>query len=106
MVSSARRSFFAGSRRAISRIFSGPVRDSDHPAGGGISGDDRSLLLAVNPDREYEGGYHAAEKERPDDRPRDLGEGEGEEEADASAEGDEELAGVDGADDLARLHAP
>src|ERR671911_493996 len=136
------------------------TRGSDHPARRSLSGDAGSLLLTVDPDREYEsgdpdghdrdvdqdseraadahgpeerlhvrdednasdggaedagwqdahdvcgyrGGYDAAEQERPDDGPRDLGEGEGEEEADARAEGDEELAGIDGADDLARLH--
>src|SRR5918994_5276453 len=135
------------------------MRDSDHPACGGVSGSD-ALLPAIDLDREHEGGdpdghdrdvdqdgeraadahglqerlhvrdednaadggaedagwhdahdvrgyrggYHAADQERPDDRPRDLGQAEGEQESYARAEGDEELAGIDGADDLARLH--
>src|ERR671921_644977 len=53
----------------------------------------------------YRGGNDAAEKQGADDGPWDLGEAKGEEEADARAEGHEELAAIDGADDLTRLHA-
>src|SRR5918993_1105880 len=150
MVSRARREFFA-----LPPYLTKDLRDLDDPACGGISGD-AALFLAVDLDREHEGGdpdghdhdvdqdseratdahglqerlhirdedyaadggaedtsrqdahdvggnrggYHAAEKECPDDRPRDLGEAKGKQEADARAEGDQELAGVDGADDL------
>src|SRR5829696_9410019 len=48
----------------------------------------------------YRGGHDAAEKERPDDRPRHLRQAEAEQETDARAEGHEELAGIDGAYDL------
>src|SRR5215203_122939 len=77
------------------------VRDEDDAADGGAEDAGRQDAHDVGG---YRGGYAAAEQERPDDSPRDLGEGEGQEKADARAEGDEELAGIDSADDLARLH--
>src|SRR5215210_38718 len=54
----------------------------------------------------YRGGNDATEEQGAYDGPRDLGEAKGEEEADARAEGHEELAGIDGADDLTRFHTP
>ena len=52
----------------------------------------------------YRRGDDAAEQQRPDYLPRYLREAEREQEPDAGGDGDEELAGVDRADDLARLH--
>src|SRR5918992_5192467 len=77
------------------------VRDEDDAADGGA--EDAGWQYAHDVCG-YRSGYDAAEQERPDDRPRDLGEAEGEDEADARADGDQKFAGIDGADDLARLH--
>src|SRR5215218_8314554 len=51
------------------------------------------------------GGDQTADEQSPNDRPRHLRQAEAEQETDARANGDNELAGIDGADDLARLHA-
>src|SRR5215218_4591809 len=50
------------------------------------------------------GGDQTADEQSRNDRPRHLRQAEAEQEADARANGDHELAGIDGADDLARLH--
>src|SRR5688572_22505866 len=50
------------------------------------------------------GGDQTAEEQSRNDRPRHLRQAEADQEADARANGDHELAGIDGADDLARLH--
>src|SRR5215211_3534253 len=50
------------------------------------------------------GGDQTADEQSRNDRPRHLRQAEAEQEADARANGDHELTGIDGADDLARLH--
>jgi hypothetical protein len=49
-------------------------------------------------------GEQTAEEQSRNYRPRHLSQAEAEQEADARANGDHELAGIDGSDDLARLH--
>src|SRR5215212_1078340 len=79
------------------------VRDEDKASDGATEdtgGQDAHYV------RGYRGGDHTAEKQGSHDGPRYLREAQGEEEPDARAEGHQELAGVDGADDLSRLHPP
>src|SRR5215211_3373983 len=77
------------------------VDDEDEPADGGTHDTCRQYANDVGCDG---GGDQTAEEQSPNDRPRHLRQAKAEQEADARANGDHELAGIDGADDLARLH--
>src|SRR5215204_6568229 len=77
------------------------VDDEDEPADGGTHDTCRQYANDVGRDG---GGDQTAEEQSPNDRPRHLRQAKAEQEADARAYGDHELAGIDGAYDLARLH--
>src|SRR5215210_5995785 len=88
------------SDRAEERV---SVDDQDEPAHGGAHDAGRQYADDVGRDG---GGDQTTEEQGSYDRPRHLRQTKAEQEADARANGDHELAGIDGADDLARLHAP
>src|SRR5919112_3127737 len=78
------------------------VDDQDEPAHGGAHDAGRQYADDVGRDG---GGDQTTEEQGSYDRPRHLRQAEAEQEADARANGDNELAGIDGADDLTWLHA-
>src|SRR5919107_2245421 len=77
------------------------VDDQDEPAYGGAHDAGREYADDVGRDG---GGAQTTEEQGSYDRPRHLRQAEAEQEADARANGDNELAGIDGADDLTWLH--
>src|SRR5215210_7760513 len=77
------------------------VDDQDEPADGGAHDTGRQYADDVGC---YWGCDQAAQELCSDDRPRNVREFTAKQDADARANGDHELAGVDGAYDLARLH--
>src|SRR5215212_1259823 len=79
------------------------VDDEDEPADGRAH--DTSWQYADDVGRDG-GGDETAEEQGRDDRPRYLSQAKAKQEADTRAHGDHELAGVHGADDLARFHPP
>src|SRR5215207_4729337 len=79
------------------------VDDEDESADGRAHDTGRQYADDVGRDG---GGDQTAKEQGRDDRPRYLRQAKAEQEADARAHGDHELAGIDGADDLARLHPP
>src|SRR5215211_1664707 len=78
------------------------VDDEDKPADRGTHDTRRQYADDVGRNG---GGDQTAEEQSRNDRPRHLRQAEADQEADARANGDHELAGIDGADDLARLHS-
>src|SRR5688572_1384295 len=79
------------------------VDDEDEPADGRTHDTRRQYANDVGRNG---GGDQTTDEQGPDYRPRHLRQAEAEQEAYARANGDHELAGIDGADDLPRLHTP
>src|SRR5919107_2446935 len=77
------------------------VDDQDEPAHGGAHDAGRQYADDVGRDG---GGDQTTEEQGSYDRPWHLRQAEAEQETDARANGDNELAGIDGADDLTWLH--